>query len=111
MERKLIPTTNNLQQGGGRRLTKHQDKLAKTMIVVNNLVRFPLKQEDLEDWALQIDRIYPMLHTDVIIFVLDSFATEKLEWDPNKGIQNIFLGLQRVYWCGNEHKFKVAKAR
>ena len=79
-------------------LTGKQNKIADVLDVANNLVRFPLKESDLSSWSKQLDRMFPDLEIRKLQFLIDQFAEDDIiEWDPNKGIQNVVKGLHRIH--------------
>jgi hypothetical protein len=82
--------------------------IAKELVRVNHLVGFPMSGEDIQEWSIQLYELVPNLDTSRLHFLLNEFAMDHIEWDKNKGIQNIFNGLKRVYLDDNG-KLKLSK--
>ena len=77
-------------------LSEKCKKISKVIVEVNKLTSFPLDAEELLRWSIDIERIYPDINLDALLFLMDCFKTDSIEWDKSKGIQNIFNGLNRI---------------
>lgn len=96
MEKNNSPTPLNHQQLGLSKISNNGKRILKVIADVNNLIAFKLTVSELADWAKQIDRIAPEVDIKALRFLMDCFATDTLEYDRNKGVQNIFNGLKRI---------------
>lgn len=65
---------------------------------VNQLTPFPLNAIAVAEWSRSLVELIPAADFDLekIKFVIDAYKTAKLEYNREKGIQNIFLGLEAV---------------
>lgn len=71
-------------------------KIAKIIVDVNKLKDFPVDAQEIVSWANDIDRLCPNADPDAVQFLMDQFKTDRVEWDKNKGIQNIIGNLKYV---------------
>lgn len=77
-------------------ISLHIKDLAIRIADVNKLVQMPLSGPELIRWSDDINRLAPGATPEMISYVMDCFKIEKLEWDRNKGIQNIFNALKLI---------------
>jgi hypothetical protein len=96
MESNKKPLVPALQQDRSLILSDKGSHLAMEVARVNLLVSFPLTREDIIIWTKDVERIVPEIDRDGLKFLFDCFSTEAIEWDKNKGIQNIFAGLKKI---------------
>ena len=85
-------------------ISQQSEALEKVTARVNQLMQFPLSYIQVQEWAATIQRVAPDTKLEKVAFVIDCFMNERLEYDKNKGIQNIFNGLKRVYHDGTSYK-------
>ncbi len=90
-------------------LLKACKPIAKELVRVNHLVGFPMSGEDIQEWSIHLNEIIPDLEPWRLHFLLNQFAMERIEWDKNKGIQNIFIGLKRVYFDVEANEYKLSR--
>ncbi len=87
---------NNKVPGSGLTLSNQAIGLVKAVGAVNDLVAFPLDREAVLHWGLEVERLAPDTEPEKLAFLMDCYKTEKLYWDKQKGIQNIFSGLKWI---------------
>lgn len=68
------------------------------MAQVNQLTPYPLNDIGIAEWSRSLIDLISADDFDLekIKFVIDAYKTCKLEYNREKGIQNIFLGLEAV---------------
>ena len=71
-------------------------ELALVVLQVNKLLPFELSGPQVVDWTSDIERLAPGADAEMLQFLFDCYKTERLIWDRNKGIQNIFTGLKFI---------------
>lgn len=77
---------------------------ARVLVSVNELLAYKLEGEEILRWSIDVDRLAPGTDPEALAFILDCFKTERLYWDRNKGIQNIFFGLKRITKTNNGYR-------
>ena len=70
--------------------------VAAALFKVNLLSPFPVPDEKIEDWTLTVQRLCPETTIEELNTIIDLFATNKLHWDRNIGIQNIIYGIKHL---------------
>lgn len=70
--------------------------ILETIFKVNLLVSFPITNSQIEDWAAKIQQLSPETTIDELNNIIDLFATNKLHWDRNIGVQNIIYGIKHL---------------
>ena len=72
------------------------EQIAKELFHINYLVAFPISDPMLEGWARSIDELDPQATPEEIKELIGNMKKGLEEFDKNKGIQNIFIGLRRL---------------
>lgn len=80
--------------------------MAKSFLQINKLTPFPLDAMELISWAKDVEEIAGAVEIEKLEFIFKCFKTDKLEWDKNKGIQNIFNALKLVKKTEYGYKIK-----
>ena len=88
-------------------LPREVKTIMKNVLHVNQLLAYTLTAENIAEWSISIWKIMPDVDPELIAFVLDAYKTDKLEWDKNKGIQNIFNGFTNTRWNEEEKKYEI----
>lgn len=83
------------------------DKIAKVIWRINQLRRFPLKDDDIEDWTKTVVRLMPLEDLRKLGFVIDQMITGELEYNPDEGIKNLFRNVKQVQEV--DGKFEILK--
>lgn len=84
------------------------DKVARVVWRINQLRRFPLKDEDIEDWSKTLVRLMPLEDLRKLEFVIDQMITGELDYNPDEGIKNLFRNVKAV--IETDGKFEILKA-
>jgi len=71
-------------------------ELIKALYHVNLLVTYPITDGMLEIWASSIQKLKPEITPAVLTEIIDQMKLGKINYDPQKGIQNIFYGYDRL---------------
>lgn len=71
-------------------------RIAKVIVAVNDLIPMRLNSDDIISWSKDIERLVEADELKKLPFLMDCFKTDKISYDRNKGIQNIFNGLKRL---------------
>lgn len=67
------------------------------VVDVNKIVPFPYPQDELISWCNTVDRLKPDLPLNKLRVAIDELMMgEKIKYDRNIGIQNVFDALRRV---------------
>lgn len=86
----------NHPQGTSLILSDKAKVIAKVIVDVNDLVGFKKTAEEIISWSSDIERLAPGIEPERLAFLMDCFKTDRLLWDKERGIQNIFRGLKLV---------------
>jgi hypothetical protein len=84
------------QQGSELILSDRCKEIIKIVAGVNDCVGFKLEYDELVSWGADVNRLIPDLEIERLMFLMDCFKMDKIEYDKNKGIQNIFNGLRLI---------------
>lgn len=63
---------------------------------VNMMLDWPIKEEDMIDWARTIERLDPDVTKEELSQVFDGFITGRYEYRKDRGIRNIFEALKKL---------------
>lgn len=77
-------------------ISDSRKRIAKVIVDVNQIMQYPLTAVQVLEWAESIERLVPDVDVMALAYLMDAFKLELIEWDRQKGIQNIFAGLKRV---------------
>lgn len=69
------------------------DDMARCLYHLNKIRRFPLNDDQLQEWSKTIMRLRPDVSQERLQAVIDSILMGEHTWDPELGIQNIFKAL------------------
>lgn len=89
----LIKTTDKFLEN----LSEKEVQIAGEIYGINQLVPYPLNSLQIADWAISINKLLPDLKISDLERLIDDFKKDELEWNYNKGIQNIFNGLKSYH--------------
>lgn len=64
---------------------------------INKLIPFPLNSEQIKSWGLDILELKPEITVGILTLIINDFKLDRLEWDKNKGIQNIFNAYNKKF--------------
>lgn len=64
---------------------------------VNELVRYPYDPTIIGKWAKTICELIPNVSAFIIKKAIDNYKMDKVTWDNNAGVQNIFREYKRIY--------------
>jgi len=76
--------------------------LSKELYRINYLVSYPLSDKMIVDWAVCINTLEPFITPEILHEIIDSMIMGCNEYNPNKGIQNIFNSFKN--WLSNNKK-------
>lgn len=74
-------------------LQSEVDERARCLYHLNKIRRFPLNDDQLQDWSKTIMRLRPEVSAERLQVVIDAILMGEYLWDPELGIQNIFKAL------------------
>jgi hypothetical protein len=89
------------------KLTKRELAVLNSLDQFNQLRSFKLDFWDCIKWKDTILRLMPEVETKAIEFVIDQLILGNLEYDKDRGIQNIIEGLRRLEKTGNGYKLNT----
>lgn len=71
-------------------------RIFNEIIYVRTLISYEITDENLMLWAKSIDKIFTEVYLSTIREVVRAMQLETLEFNPQKGIQNLIQGI--LYW-------------
>lgn len=92
-------------QGSALTISDRQRDILRIIADVNMLQGYPIPFEELRVWGSDIERLSKAT-SEELRFLFDCFKTNKIVWDRTIGIQNIFLGLDRLWNDNGEIKIR-----
>lgn len=84
------------------------DKISKVVWRLNQLRRFPLDDNAIEDWTKTLIRLMPLEDLRKLEYVIDQMITGELDYNPDEGIKNLFRNVKSVQ--ETDGKFEILKA-
>lgn len=76
-------------------LTDKELEIAQVVFLVNQLISYHLSDLQISDWARTISRLKPDITPEYLNKIIDLFIVGDIEWDTRKGIQNIFMAINK----------------
>lgn len=77
-------------------LTERQIMIGGRLLRFNELRAFKLDETEMARWAQTLDKAIPDLNLEKLSFAILKIAMGEIEYDTQRGIQNIFRALERV---------------
>lgn len=77
----------------GNELSPKQLEICTSIVDLNMIRQYPLSKDEIEHWAKTITRLKPDVSEEIISKVVDMYLSAEWDWEPEKGIQNIFNGI------------------
>jgi len=71
-------------------------KIGAEIVSINLLYQYPLTKDQLCDWSKTINKIKPALYIEDLRMAMDKLIVGDCDFNPNIGIQNIFLALKSL---------------
>lgn len=93
MENQLQKIDNSLST----LLNNKEIEIAKIVWHVNQLVAYPLTDNQIEAWSKSINKLIPSLDLKKLELLIDEMKVGNIDWDTRKGIQNLFVHLNEDY--------------
>ncbi len=69
-------------------------KLVSELFHLNFLTPFPVGDDMLENWAVSLQELEPMITPEVVKWICDNMKIGRIGYDNKKGIQNVFIGFR-----------------
>lgn len=81
--------------------------IAVEVYKVNLLVPYPLKDYQIDEWAICINKIYPDLDPNLLNRIFEKMMKDEIQWNPKKGIQNIFIAIRNELDPGYDFRSRL----
>lgn len=79
---------------------KLEERIGQTVHRVNTIRKFPLSDNEIEDWSLEIVKQMPRADLRKIGFIVDSFINGSIPFEMGKGVLNFFESVKIVQEVG-----------
>jgi hypothetical protein len=89
MENQLQVSNNSLST----LLNTKEIEIAKIVWHVNQLVAYPLNDNQIEAWSKSINELLPDLELEELSVLINNFKIGRYDWNYHYGIQNILKNL------------------
>jgi hypothetical protein len=86
----------NLNQNNSQLVNISKFYLLKELCHINLLVAYPIPDAMLELWAASIMELKPEITPFILKEIINEFKLGKIEYNPRKGIQNIFSAFREI---------------
>lgn len=95
-----------LPQSAIEQLDNRDRQICDCLNTFNQLRDFKLNAIEILEWKDSLNRIYPTMKPERLLFVIDKLMTGELDYKPQIGIQNLFKGLKSVEIIDGKYRIK-----
>lgn len=100
----IIPKNTDLPA-----LPVRDHEICRILYGYNQLTPFPLSAVQILEWKDTVLQNIPDLEPAALALAITGMATEQIPFDRDRGIQNVFSALKRV-WKTDSGEYKILKA-
>lgn len=109
MDLHRTPATRPLKESNELALSVRDMEICRILYGYNQLTPFPLSAGQIVEWKDTILQNVPDLAPAALALAINGMATEQIPFDRDRGIQNVFAALKRV-WKKESGEYEILKA-